>query len=151
MKKHIQYAFIALAGGTIFLSACDNAAKKTNDHQHEHGHDHAHMDSGNTDRNTYIMKLTAGSEFVEAGKPVMFRLLPQIKGKEDMAVPLDMVHDKKIHLIVVSEDLAWFEHIHPEYNADGSYHLTTQFPSGGNYLLFADYQPSGAASQLEKN
>jgi hypothetical protein len=59
-------------------------------------------------------------------------------------------HEKKIHLIIVSEDLSWFNHIHPEYQADGSYTVTETFPNGGNYILYADYKPSGSAHQLEK-
>lgn len=91
---------------------------------------------------------------------------PKIKGKETENVPLDLVHDKKIHLIVVSNDLSYFDHVHPEYQPGGDYKLdvtnnagvklagpgnhVTQFPSGGSYTLYADYLPTGAPHQLDQ-
>ncbi|MDP3557666.1 MAG: hypothetical protein Q8T03_09850 [Bacteroidota bacterium] len=83
---------------------------------------------------------------------------PNAAEKENEAVPLQVIHEKKLHLIVVSKDLAYFEHIHPEYQADGSYqikilpkgkaytiskgHNETRFDNGGDYMLFADYAPA---------
>jgi hypothetical protein len=57
----------------------------------------------------------------------------------------DTTHEKKIHLIMVSKDLAYFNHIHPEYKGKGLFEITTQFPSGGDYKLFADFVPSGSS------
>lgn len=56
----------------------------------------------------------------------------------------------KIHLMVVSEDLTWFHHIHPEEQPDGMYTITETFPDGGKYLLFADFKPSGADQIVNK-
>jgi hypothetical protein len=54
----------------------------------------------------------------------------------------------KIHLMVVSEDLSWFHHVHPEEQTDGSYTIAETFPGCGKYLLFADFKPKGAAQTL---
>jgi hypothetical protein len=59
-------------------------------------------------------------------------------------------HEKDIHLIIVSEDLSWFDHIHPEKNEDGSYSVTEIFPAGGNYHLFADYKPKEGNSIIDR-
>ncbi|MDQ3046862.1 MAG: hypothetical protein M3R27_04880 [Bacteroidota bacterium] len=115
--------------------------------------------------NTYIMNFKSSGE-LEAGKEATLFFTPAIKGKDNEEVPLDVHHDKKIHLIIASNDLSYFEHIHPEYQADGSYqinilpkgkefakgrgHNETKFENGGNYQLFADYAPSGGTHQLEK-
>ena len=32
---------------------------------------------------------------------------------------LEVVHEKTLHLLVVSSDLAWFDHVHPVRRADG--------------------------------
>src|SRR4051812_37002897 len=61
---------------------------------------------------------------------------------------LRIVHEKPIHLIVVSADLAVFEHIHPEVRADGTFAVDTRFPSGGDYDLYASYAPFDAPEQL---
>lgn len=115
---------------------------------------------------TYKMQFASVPENVEAGKAATFSFTPKVIGKEADAVPLDLQHEKKIHLIVVSNDLSYFEHIHPEYQQDGSYkinvldnnkaytngagHNETRFASGGDYILFADYLPTGGSHQVEK-
>ncbi len=70
-------------------------------------------------------------------------MTPKKKDNAAELVALDVEHTKKIHLIAVSEDLSWFDHIHPELNADGSYSVKEKFPTAGKYTLFADYKPSG--------
>lgn len=113
------------------------------------GMDLVHNDNaGNT--NEYTMKFSSSVPAPNAGQEVTLSFTPQIKGRETEQVALDVVHDKKIHLIIVSKDLSWFDHIHPEYNADGSYTVPEKFPAPGEYTLFADYTPSGGVHQVEK-
>ncbi|MEO7265342.1 MAG: heavy metal-binding domain-containing protein [Ferruginibacter sp.] len=115
---------------------------------------------------TYKMEFAAAPTQVEAGKAAVLTFTPKAAGKESEAVALDVQHEKKIHLIVVSNDLSYFEHIHPDYQSDGSYKITvlennksysngpgkneTRFANGGEYTLFADYLPSGGSHQVEK-
>ncbi|WP_218276406.1 hypothetical protein, partial [Pseudomonas sp. FW305-BF6] len=54
-----------------------------------------------------------------------------------------------MHLIVVSNDLSYFDHIHPEYKGDGLFTITPNFPSGGKYTLFADFVPKGWAKTVK--
>jgi hypothetical protein len=67
-------------------------------------------------------------------------------------VTLKTEHEQKIHLIIVSEDLEYFNHIHPTESTKG-YIVTTKFPFGGRFYLFADYVPAGedhhAVNRLE--
>ena len=79
-----------------------------------------------------------------ANEEVTLSMTPKLKDKPTEQVPLDVEHTKKIHLIAVSEDLSWFDHIHPEIGADGAYTVKEKFPTAGKYTLFADYKPSGA-------
>lgn len=55
----------------------------------------------------------------------------------------DINHEQKMHLIVVSKDLSYFSHLHPEYKGKDSFEVSTSFPSGGDYKLIADFIPSG--------
>ena len=80
----------------------------------------------------------------KANEEVTLSMTPKLKDKPNEQVPLDVEHTKKIHLIAVSEDLSWFDHIHPEIGADGAYTVKEKFPTPGKYTLFADYKPSGA-------
>lgn len=108
-----------------------------------------HNDNAGTS-GSYAMKFTAIPATIEANKAVTLSFVPQLKGKENEQVALDVEHEKKIHLIVVSDDLSYFDHIHPEMNADGSYTVNHTFPAGGNYKLYADYKPSGANHTVDK-
>jgi len=115
--------------------------------------------------NEYFMAFKA-SPIVVAGKASTLSFMPSIKGKENEKVSLDIQHDKKIHLIVVSKDLSYFDHIHPQVQTDGSYEIKvlangvnysngkfqseTRFDQGGDYVLFADYLPTGADHQVER-
>ncbi|HZG57429.1 hypothetical protein [Paenibacillus sp.] len=54
----------------------------------------------------------------------------------------DVNHEKLLHLIVVSEDQSYFNHIHPEYEGDGEFRIANVFPAGGRYRLIADFKPT---------
>ncbi|MCC6414273.1 MAG: hypothetical protein IT270_21670 [Saprospiraceae bacterium] len=114
----------------------------------------------------FFIDLKTTPAMPDAGKPGMLSLTPQKHGAENTPVALDLVHEKKMHLIVVSDDLSWFDHIHPEYQASGSYDIKLlgsndkftngrgatemRFDNGGRYWAFVDYKPSGGKNQVDK-
>ncbi len=125
-----------------------------------------HYDGGEDNGLSYKMQYASNPAQIGAGQPVTISFTPKVIGKDSEAVALDLQHEKKIHLIVVSDDLSYFEHIHPDYQADGSYQIKvlgkgqgysngpgkneTKFEKGGDYFLFADYKPTGGSHQVEK-
>ena len=52
-----------------------------------------------------------------------------------------IVHEKLIHLFIVSEDLEYFAHVHPDLGPDGVFRLDTRLPKPGTYKLLADFFP----------
>lgn len=92
------------------------------------------------------MELAASPETVEAGQPVTLTVTPR---RGSHVIALEESHERKLHLIAVRKDLSWFDHIHPREQADGSYTVTETFPSGGNYLVYADYKPRGEPQQTD--
>ncbi|HVP47810.1 MAG TPA: heavy metal-binding domain-containing protein [Bryobacteraceae bacterium] len=60
----------------------------------------------------------------------------------------EIIHEKPIHLFIVSEDLQYFSHEHPDLGPDGIFRLDTRLPKPGNYKLLADFFPEGATPQL---
>ena len=97
---------------------------------------------------TYAMKFAPTPMQLTAGQPSQLVFTPQEVGNEAAPVPLAVVHEKKIHLIIVSKDLGQFYHEHPEYTAQGNYKANYTFPKGGDYVLFQDYTPTGSGHQL---
>jgi len=64
----------------------------------------------------------------------------------------DTVHEKLMHLIIVSKDLSYFSHIHPVYMGNGEFDIKTKFPAGGDYQLIAEFTPHGAGdNSVEKH
>jgi hypothetical protein len=55
----------------------------------------------------------------------------------------EVVHEKLMHLFVVSSDLSYFAHVHP---SDGKIDLN--LPKPGNYKLGADFYPKGGTPQF---
>lgn len=86
---------------------------------------------------------------VKAGAPAT--IVFTVKDQKGATIKdLQVVHEKPMHLLVVSNDLAEFSHVHPEPQADGTYKVTHTFPSGGGYKLYADFTPPGAKQVVER-
>jgi hypothetical protein len=60
----------------------------------------------------------------------------------------DVEHEKRMHLIVARRDLATFQHLHPEQQADGSWSVDVRLGEAGSYRLFADFARDGQAFTL---
>jgi len=56
-----------------------------------------------------------------------------------------------MHLIVVKNDLSWFNHLHPTLKANGDFVVTTTLPSDGSYKIYADYTPEGRAQEVPQH
>lgn len=77
-----------------------------------------------------------------AGAPSLLSLtVKEVKG--EVIDDFEVTNEKLLHLIVVSEDLQQFQHIHPEYKGEGMFEMPISFPAGGGYKLYADFLPKG--------
>jgi hypothetical protein len=58
----------------------------------------------------------------------------------------DELHERPLHLIVLSRNMVDYFHLHPAMDAAG--HWTVDMPAlaPGSYRVFADFQPTGAAN-----
>jgi len=63
----------------------------------------------------------------------------------------EIVHEKLYHVFVVSQDLGFFLHTHPERNPNEDFHLDVRFPKPGMYRILSDFYPSGGTPQLTAN
>jgi len=85
---------------------------------------------------------------VKAGEPAELSFTVKNE-KGEVVKDLPIVHEKPLHLLVVSDDLAEYYHIHPEPQADGSYRVSFTFPDAGNYKLYADYTPKDSSQVVD--
>lgn len=61
------------------------------------------------------------------------------------------VHDKLLHLIVVSKDLAYFNHVYPDFRGDGLFITSQTLPRGGTYKAFAAYTPMRGVQEVAQH
>ena len=58
------------------------------------------------------------------------------------------LHDQFFHLFVVSQDLDWFQHIHPVMDDEGMWSIDVTLPASGYYKVLSDFVPVGGTSQF---
>jgi len=96
----------------------------------------------------YDLRMTTTPALVKPGEK--FRLTFAISHPTTGALVKDfnIVHDMPFHLFVVSQDLTYFSHIHPEQQSDGSFTIDTEVPRAGSYVVFCDLFPVGGLPQV---
>ncbi|RYZ46702.1 MAG: hypothetical protein EOO14_24310 [Chitinophagaceae bacterium] len=109
-----------------------------------------HSDDAPDASGTYFMQFASNPATIIPGKDVQLSVTPKKKGTDNEQVALDVEHEKKIHFILVNDDLSWFDHIHPEYTSSGAYTVPARFPAPGKYKAFADYKPTGGTHVVDK-
>lgn len=89
------------------------------------------------------LKFESDLNSVAAGKKFKLVFNPVLKADSNNLVKLETIHERKAHLIIVSDDLEFFNHIHPVEVNNSAYAVELVLPSGGKYKLFAEYKPEG--------
>jgi len=157
MLKHKAKIFLIILGlGLLAIaSACSNGAQPTSNNTQASGNEgmvnagpiaRTPLDSSSTE---YQVEVTSNPSEVKAGEQRTLTFI--VKDKQGGTVKnLAIVHEKPMHLLIVSQDLSEFDHQHPEPQSDGSYKLNYKFTSGGNYLLYIDFTPEGKHQVVDR-
>jgi hypothetical protein len=83
----------------------------------------------------------------KVGQPVAIKFRVEADGAP--LVDYDVVHEKKMHLIVVNQDYEDFQHVHPELDARGTFHLEDLVLNRpGRYYVYMDATPEGSQQVL---
>jgi hypothetical protein len=59
-----------------------------------------------------------------------------------------VVHERELHVFIVSRDLKTFQHLHPSRRVGNAFIVPASFRVPGDYMVFADFVPEGAAPQM---
>lgn len=86
---------------------------------------------------------------LEAGKSAGLSFVIHNAAGQPVRFP-ERVHEKPLHLAVISDDLADFAHIHPELQPDDSFLVDHIFPHGGRWWLYADITAPGEAQKITR-
>ena len=90
-------------------------------------------------------RLTLDTTTVPGGEPSSFGF-SIIEDDSIAARVFEELHERPLHLIVLSRNMVDYLHLHPAMDASG--HWNVDFPAldPGSYRVFADFQPSGGAN-----
>lgn len=106
---------------------------------HDHGDSDPH--GGHVMAKAMLMVRTEPND-VQVGVSVTLHMMIH-DDSGAMVEEFEVIHEKKIHLIIVREGLDEFAHVHPELHADGSFVIEHTFPKAGKYRLYVDHKPAG--------
>lgn len=96
----------------------------------------------------YDLDVTVSPAIPRAGQPSTLRFVVTDPWEGKPVTDFEVMHEKIFHTFVVSQDLEFFAHVHPEQVADGSLLLDVEFPRPGLYQVLGDFYPVGGTPQL---
>lgn len=150
---------LAALGGVVVIGGCasnsTNAETKKTDttvitspaKPAADGHgDAAHGSTVHT--HTTRLRVVSTPAAIEAGKKTTLTLQIVDNADNTPINDFEVVHDKKLHMILVANDLSWFNHLHPEFIGDGKFRVEATLPQAGKYRLYADYKPQGEEGEV---
>ena len=100
------------------------------------------------DLDAYWLDLAEGSRVPRPGRRDLLRFVIRNPRDDRTVRSFALVHERNLHLFVVSHDLDYFAHLHPELKGDGTFEQPLTLPRAGAYRLIADVEPAGAAPQV---
>jgi hypothetical protein len=128
-----------------------SAAAATSNHQHgEGGANNARLITRYGGPVTVTLASTPANP--RAGDP--FSIAYTLKDGAGVPMTPDrlaLAHERLMHLILVSQDLAIFQHLHPESTGNGVYETETSVPAPGKYILFNEFVTAEGTTQIERN
>lgn len=141
-------AIIAGLSTAILLAACGNTTQTANS-GNQTAPPNSSAANANVTAKAFRVDYSSEPGQIQSGQSAM--LVFTVKDDRGAIVKdLQTVHEKLMHLLIVSKDLAEFYHLHPEQQTDGSFRVSHVFPNGGAYKLYADFTPKESAQVVEQ-
>lgn len=141
MKRRTTLA-AGLAAIALPLAACGTS----NDHDMspmEHGSGHATGHGLSKTLAGYTLELKSGL-IVGTARPITFAIVKD--GKPVTSFQTEQT--KKAHFYLIRSDLSGFQHLHPTMAADGTWSARPQVPTPGEYRMYVQVAPAGAAEPI---
>jgi hypothetical protein len=85
---------------------------------------------------------------IPAGQPLSIDIRAFDPATGAQVQSYEIVHEKPIHLFILSSDLEYFSHEHPTMVPGGIFRHHTTLPKPGIYKVFADFYPLNGTPQL---
>lgn len=156
----IVYLGLVIGGYTVYASMNHNKdhtethsaashrnEKKETGTEEEHNDEHTSQKSEGADSGHSDHAARAESEVAANVKYEEGLITIDLKDKDQNSPELEILHEKMMHLIIVSADLEDYYHLHPEEKGNGTYTLKFDLPEN-SYKAFVDIKPKNLAYQV---
>ncbi len=131
-RLRLSYAaLIVLACSGLFVA---NMALQSTYNPHA-GHTMTYSDA-------YTIKVATEPTNFSAGQEIRLTLKVNEKKTGQPWTDYSVVNEKLLHLIVISEDMQQYEHLHPDYLGNGDFAVNFTPPIESTYYLYAEFAPS---------
>lgn len=107
--------------------------------------------AGIPDAKEYAVHIAAQPPGFRPGENVQLTFRIEDPKTKALVRDFEIVHEKLYHLFVVSQDLAFFLHTHPEPQPDRTFRLDVRLPKPGMYRVLSDFYPKDGTPQLVVN
>jgi hypothetical protein len=104
--------------------------------------------AGIPDPKEYRVDLKLTPRAVRPRNPVAMKFVVRTPDSGKEVDKFELIHERLFHLFLISEDLKFFAHEHPNPEPDGSFTFSTSLPSGGAYRVLCDFYPAGGTPQM---
>lgn len=131
---------LVIVSYNIYVNGIGDTGTPHDNHVAENGHDDDQVDHGaHTGESEVIPSIHYDGE-------IMMITVEDKQGKP--VIEYEINHEKLMHLIVVSHDLAEYYHLHPTLLEGGVFSLDEELPAG-SYSAFVDIMPVGYGYHVE--
>lgn len=96
----------------------------------------------------YGLEFTTIPAIPRAGESLTLQFRVTHPDSGEVVTEFIRVHDQLFHLFVVSQDLDWFQHIHPVMDESGLWSIQVELQEAGYYKVLSDFLPAGGTSQF---
>ena len=98
---------------------------------------------------SFSVSLKYNPTIPEAGQPTLITIKITENQSDKRIKEFDLLHEKLMHVIIVSEDLSYFSHIHPILDEkEGKFTISHVFPETGKYKIWVDFKPKNGNQTL---
>jgi hypothetical protein len=104
--------------------------------------------AGIPDPHEYPVRITTTPRVLKAGEDIRLDFHVDDPITHQPVGDFEIMHEKLYHLFLVSQDLKFFVHTHPQIQPDASFQLNVRFPKPGLYRVLSDFYPKGGTPQL---
>lgn len=96
----------------------------------------------------YRMEFQTEPAQPKAGEKLTLKFNVFHPGTGEPIKDFELVHDRPYHLFVISQDMEFFQHIHPEQSDAGTWSIDVVLPKPGSYVVLSDFTPSRGSAQF---